>query len=166
MSVRVLIVDDQEPFRMAARMVVEAAEGFEVVGEADTGESSVEMARELDPDLVLMDVNLPGVNGLEARRRSTLPGRPSAGRPRTSPRPCSAPIAWKRPGPRPPTLAEAATSASGFRPTCKQSARVLRTFNRGARIPSMGCTGSVEPWWSPAVPRGPIPPTVVHTREG
>ncbi|HZD80160.1 MAG TPA: response regulator transcription factor [Actinomycetota bacterium] len=69
MSVRVLIVDDQEPFRMAARMVVEAAEGFEVVGEADTGESSVEMARELDPDLVLMDVNLPGVNGLEATRR-------------------------------------------------------------------------------------------------
>ena len=69
MSVRVLIVDDQEPFRMAARMVVEAAEGFEVVGEADTGESSVEMARELDPDLVLMDVNLPGVNGQEATRR-------------------------------------------------------------------------------------------------
>lgn len=67
--VRVLIVDDQEPFRMAARMVVEATEGFEVVGEADTGERSIEMARELDPDLVLMDVNLPGINGLEATRR-------------------------------------------------------------------------------------------------
>lgn len=69
MTVRVLIVDDQEPFRMAARMVVEAAEGFEVVGEAETGEASVEMARDLDPDLVLMDVNLPGINGLEATRR-------------------------------------------------------------------------------------------------
>ena len=69
MNVRVLIVDDQEPFRMAARMVVEATDGFEVVGEAETGESSVEMARELTPDLVLMDVNLPGINGLDATRQ-------------------------------------------------------------------------------------------------
>ena len=69
MTVRVLIVDDQEPFRLAARMVVDATDGFEVVGEAETGESSVEMARHLAPDLVLMDVNLPGINGLDATRR-------------------------------------------------------------------------------------------------
>ena len=69
MSVRVLIVDDQEPFRMAARMVVEATEGFEVVGESETGEDSIEKAQELDPDLVLMDVNLPGINGLDATRK-------------------------------------------------------------------------------------------------
>jgi DNA-binding NarL/FixJ family response regulator len=69
MPVRVLIVDDQEPFRMAARLVVEATDGFEVVGEAETGESSVEMARDLAPDLVLMDVNLPGINGLDATRQ-------------------------------------------------------------------------------------------------
>jgi DNA-binding NarL/FixJ family response regulator len=68
-AVRVLIVDDQEPFRVAARMVVEATEGFEVVGEAETGEQSIEMARDLQPDLVLMDVNLPGINGLEATRK-------------------------------------------------------------------------------------------------
>jgi DNA-binding NarL/FixJ family response regulator len=68
-TVRVLIVDDQEPFRMAARMVVDATEGFEVAGEAETGESSVEMARSLRPDLVLMDVNLPGINGLDATRQ-------------------------------------------------------------------------------------------------
>jgi DNA-binding NarL/FixJ family response regulator len=67
--VRVLIVDDQEPFRMAARLVVEATDGFDVVGEAESGEDSVEMARELKPDLVLMDVNLPGINGLEATRQ-------------------------------------------------------------------------------------------------
>jgi DNA-binding NarL/FixJ family response regulator len=69
MTVRVLIVDDQEPFRLAARMVVEATDGFEVAGESETGEASVEMATQLDPDLVLMDVNLPGINGLEATRQ-------------------------------------------------------------------------------------------------
>jgi DNA-binding NarL/FixJ family response regulator len=75
-SVRVLIVDDQEPFRMAARMVVEATDGFDVVGEAETGEASVEMARALEPDLVLMDVNLPGINGLDATRQ-ILADRPA-----------------------------------------------------------------------------------------
>ena len=48
-SVRVLIVDDQEPFRMAARMVVEATDGFDVVGEAETGEDSVRWRRSSGP---------------------------------------------------------------------------------------------------------------------
>lgn len=74
MTVRVLIVDDQEPFRLAARMVVEATDGFEVVGESETGEDSVTMSRELRPDLVLMDVNLPGINGLDATRRILAEG--------------------------------------------------------------------------------------------
>jgi DNA-binding NarL/FixJ family response regulator len=69
LTVRVLIVDDQAPFRMAARMVVDATDGFDVVGEAETGEDGVTMASELAPDLVLMDVNLPGIDGLEATRR-------------------------------------------------------------------------------------------------
>jgi DNA-binding NarL/FixJ family response regulator len=68
-TVRVLIVDDQEPFRAAARLVVEATDGFEVAAEAETGEDSVTMARDVRPDLVLMDVNLPGINGLEATQR-------------------------------------------------------------------------------------------------
>ena len=69
MTVRVVIVDDQEPFRLAARMVVEATDGFEVAGEAETGEDGVAMAADLAPDLVLMDVNLPGIDGLESTRR-------------------------------------------------------------------------------------------------
>jgi DNA-binding NarL/FixJ family response regulator len=68
-SVTVLIVDDQAPFRAAARTVVELTDGFAVVGEAATGEESVEAARRLAPDLILMDVNLPGIDGAEAARR-------------------------------------------------------------------------------------------------
>lgn len=69
MTVRVLLCDDQLPFRSAARLVVEVTDGFELVGEAATGEESVELARSLAPDLVLMDLNLPGIDGLEATRR-------------------------------------------------------------------------------------------------
>lgn len=68
-DVRVLIVDDQLPFREASRMVVELTEGFEVAGEAENGEEAVELAKTLRPDLVLMDVQMPGINGLEATRQ-------------------------------------------------------------------------------------------------
>ncbi|HEY7704944.1 MAG TPA: response regulator transcription factor [Acidimicrobiia bacterium] len=68
-TVGVLIVDDQDPFRAAARMVVELADGFAVVGEAMSGEDAVAMAAALRPQLVLMDINLPGIDGLEATRQ-------------------------------------------------------------------------------------------------
>ena len=69
MPVQVLICDDQEAFRSAACEVVNAAPGFEVVGQVETGEESVLAAGRLHPDLVLMDVHLPGIDGLEASRR-------------------------------------------------------------------------------------------------
>jgi two-component system invasion response regulator UvrY len=68
-SVKVLVVDDQAPFRTAAKRVVAMTPGFEVVGEAQSGEEAVELASSLGPDLVLMDINLPGINGIEAVRR-------------------------------------------------------------------------------------------------
>ena len=70
-SVRVLVVDDQPPFRRAANAVCSMTAGFNVVGEAESGEAAVDKAAELTPDLILMDINLPGINGIEATRRIT-----------------------------------------------------------------------------------------------
>lgn len=67
--VRVLLVDDQVAFLRAMTSVVQETPGFEVAGEASSGEESLVAAAGLLPDLVLMDVNLPGIDGLEATRR-------------------------------------------------------------------------------------------------
>jgi DNA-binding NarL/FixJ family response regulator len=68
-DVPVLVVDDQAPFRAAARALVGRMGGFVVVGEAATGEEAVDAARRLAPRLVLMDIKLPGIDGIEATRR-------------------------------------------------------------------------------------------------
>jgi DNA-binding NarL/FixJ family response regulator len=65
-QVRVLVVDDQDPFRRAMSAVVDETEGFAVVGAVASGEESVAAAAALRPDLVLMDINLPGIDGIEA----------------------------------------------------------------------------------------------------
>lgn len=67
--VTVLVVDDQQSYRDAARFVIEMSDGFKLAGMAESGEEGVGMAEGLHPDLVLMDLNLPGIDGLEATRR-------------------------------------------------------------------------------------------------
>jgi CheY-like chemotaxis protein len=73
-EVRVLVVDDQEPFRRAMVTVVEATDGFVVVGTAASGEESLAAVEEARPHIVLMDVHLPGIDGVEATRRLTQGG--------------------------------------------------------------------------------------------
>jgi two-component system, NarL family, invasion response regulator UvrY len=71
----VLIVDDQPPFRSAARAVVSLLAGWTVVAEVASGEDAVSAARVLAPTVVLMDIKLPGIDGIEATRR-ILAARP------------------------------------------------------------------------------------------
>jgi DNA-binding NarL/FixJ family response regulator len=68
-AVRVLTVDDQAVFRRAAREVIAATEGFEPVGEAESGEEALGEVARLRPDLVLLDVRMPGLGGIETARR-------------------------------------------------------------------------------------------------
>jgi pilus assembly protein CpaE len=65
----VLVVDDQQPFRTATRALLSAASGLTVIAEATSGEQAVDLVVRLRPDLVLMDVWLPGIDGIEATRR-------------------------------------------------------------------------------------------------
>jgi len=66
---RVLIVDDHPFARKAVRALLEGDSSFEIAGEADDGEQAIVLCGQLQPDLVLMDIHLPGLNGLEATRR-------------------------------------------------------------------------------------------------
>lgn len=69
--VNVLVVDDQPPFRAAARAVVDRVDGFVLVAEAASGEEAVLLSEQLRPDLVLMDINMGEMDGIEAARRIT-----------------------------------------------------------------------------------------------
>ena len=74
MTIRVLIVDDQPLLRAGFRMVLESEPDLEVVGEAGDGEEGVAHARRLRPDVVLMDIRMPRLDGVEATRRLAGPG--------------------------------------------------------------------------------------------
>jgi two-component system invasion response regulator UvrY len=76
-TVRVVTVDDQPIFRRAAAAIIESTPGFELVGESADAEAALELIPALDPDLVIVDVRMPGVDGIELARRlhAADPGR-------------------------------------------------------------------------------------------
>ena len=79
MTLRLILVDDQEMYRLGFRMLLETQEGVEVVGEAEDGRAAVDLIERAEADIVLMDVRMPRMNGIEATRTITRGG---AGGPR------------------------------------------------------------------------------------
>jgi len=74
-EIRVLLVDDQELFREGVKVIVDAQEGMTVVGSAGDGLEAVRLVDELEPDVVLMDIRMPEMDGVEATRQIFLPER-------------------------------------------------------------------------------------------
>ena len=81
MTLRLILVDDQEMYRLGFRMLLETQEGVEVVGEAEDGRAAVDLIERVEADIVLMDVRMPRMNGIEATRTIVQGG---AGGPQSS----------------------------------------------------------------------------------
>jgi len=73
--IRIVLVDDHAVVRQGFKMILSAENDMEIVGEASNGRDAVELAERLSPDIVVMDVAMPELNGIEATRRLSRPGQ-------------------------------------------------------------------------------------------
>lgn len=122
--VRILLVDDHKLIRVGLRQILEAEGSYEIVGEAENGEQALELARELHPDIVVMDINMPQMNGIEATRRML----------RISPAPKVLIVTMHSAEPMPSKLLEA--GASGYLSKDNAAEEILGALNelrRGKR---------------------------------
>jgi hypothetical protein len=117
--IRVLIADDQALVRAGFRMILDAEEDIDVVGEASDGNEAVAQAKRLDPDVVLMDIRMPELDGIEATKRVVADGGRRAARRRTA-------------GRAPPCPRAHARRCGRWR----SARRCRRSPARGARAPS------------------------------
>jgi len=76
MTIRVVLADDQPLVRAGLRVLIANTDGIEVTGEAATGAQAVQLARDTRPDVVVMDIRMPGMNGIEATRLIAAGGQP------------------------------------------------------------------------------------------
>ncbi len=145
-KLRVLIADDHPVFRYGLRALIAADPGMELVGEATDGEEAVALVSTLQPDVVLMDLNMPGMNGIEATRRIT-PASPSVGVLVVTMLDDESVFAAVRAGARGYLLkgAEAA-----------ETLRAIRAVGNGEVIFSPGVARRVMEYWG--APKPPAPP--------
>lgn len=81
MTIRVLIVDDQPMYRLGVSAILDAQDDMQVVGEAGSGQEALDRSRVLRPDVVLMDIRMPGMNGIDATRALTRPAQATGSTP-------------------------------------------------------------------------------------
>ncbi len=145
-KLRVLIADDHPVFRYGLRALIAADPGMELVGEATDGEEAVALVAAVQPDVVLMDLNMPGMNGIEATRRIT-PASPSVGVLVVTMLDDESVFAAVRAGARGYLLkgAEAA-----------ETLRAIRAVGNGEVIFSPGVARRVMEYWG--APKPPAPP--------
>ena len=154
-TIRILIADDHPVFRFGLKALLATEPDAEVIGEASTGEEAVSLSSELSPDVILMDINMPDLNGIEATRQ-VLAARPQTGILIVSMLDDDSVFAALRAGARGYLLKGAEGDAT---------LRAIRTIAEGGTIFSPGIAGRVMKYFAGEKPESPAPFPELTERE-